>query len=73
MTLFHILKKELKDLNIKAESLNKQVLKEFNTKNEYERNLLLKGRTEANAQNLIERNKLLSNSRSNYTELEAEI
>ena len=68
-----VLKKELKDLNVKAENLNRQVLKEFNTKNEYERGLLLKGRTEANAQNLIERNKLLSNSRSDYTELEAEI
>lgn len=67
------LKKELKDLIIKADSLNKQILKEFNTKNEYERNLLLKGRTEANAQNLIERNKLLSNSKNDYTELEAEI
>lgn len=68
-----VLKKELKDLNVKAENLNRQVLKEFNTKNEYERGLLLKGRTEANAQNLLERNKLLSNSRSDYTELEAEI
>jgi len=68
-----ILKKELKDLNIKADSLNKQVLHEFNSKNEYERNLLLKGRTEANAQNLIDRNKILSNSKSDYTELEAEI
>ena len=68
-----VLKKELKDLNVKAENLNRQALKEFNTKNEYERGLLLKGRTEANAQNLIERNKLLSNSRSDYTELEAEI
>jgi DNA repair exonuclease SbcCD ATPase subunit len=67
------LKKELKELNIKAESLNKQILTEFNTKNEYEKGLLLKGRTEANAQNLIERNKLLSNSRSDYSELEAEI
>lgn len=63
----------MKDLKIKADSLNTQVLKEFNTKNEYERNLLLKGRTEANAQNLIERNKLLSNSKSDYTELESEI
>ncbi|MGM8363267.1 DUF3732 domain-containing protein [Flavobacterium sp. ARAG 55.4] len=68
-----ILKKELKDLKIKADNLNNQILKEFNTKNEYEKNLLLKGRTEANAQNLIERNKLLSNSKSDYTELEAEI
>lgn len=67
------LKKELKELNIKAESLNKQILTEFNTKNEYDKGLLLKGRTEANAQNLIERNKLLSNSRSDYSELEAEI
>ncbi len=67
------LKKELKELSIKAESLNKQILTEFNTKNEYEKGLLLKGRTEANAQNLIERNKLLANSRSDYSELEAEI
>lgn len=67
------LKKELKELSIKAESLNKQLLTEFNTKNEYEKGLLLRGRTEANAQNLIERNKLLSNSRSDYSELEAEI
>lgn len=67
------LKKELKALNIKAESLNKQILTEFNTKNEYEKGLLLKGRTEANAQNFIERNKLLSNSKSDYSELELEI
>lgn len=67
------LKKELKELNIKAESLNKQILTEFNTKNEYEKGLLLKGRTEANAQNFIERNKLLTDSRSDYSELEAEI
>ncbi|MFZ4860980.1 DUF3732 domain-containing protein [Sphingobacterium sp. Mn56C] len=67
------LKKELKELNVKAENLNKQVLKEFNTNNEYERNLLLKGRTEANAQNLIERNKLLSNNSNDYSELEVEI
>ncbi len=67
------LKKELRELNIKAESLNKQILTEFITKNEYEKGLLLKGRTEANAQNLIERNKLLSNSRSDYSELEFEI
>jgi len=67
------LKKELKELNIKADSLNQQILKEFNTRNEYEKGLLLKGRTEANAQNLIERNKLLSNSRSDYSELESEI
>lgn len=67
------LKKELKELNIRAESLNNQILTEFNTKNEYEKGLLLKGRTEANAQNLIERNKLLSNSKSDYTELENEI
>lgn len=68
-----VLKKELKELYIKAESLNKQILTEFNTKNEYEKALLLKGRTEANAQNLIERNNLLSNSRSDYSELEAQI
>ncbi|HMR89485.1 MAG TPA: DUF3732 domain-containing protein [Saprospiraceae bacterium] len=67
------LKKELKELNVKAESLNKQILIEFNTKNEYEKGLLLKGRTEANVQNFIERNKLLSNSTSDYSELEAEI
>lgn len=57
------LKKELKNLSIKAD----------NFKNEYERYLLLKGRTEANAQNLIDRNKLLSSSKSDYTALEAEI
>ena len=68
-----VLKKELKDLRIKAESLNKLILKEYNTKNEYEKSLLLKGRTEANAQNLIERNKLLSNNKSDYSELESEI
>ncbi|WAC39240.1 DUF3732 domain-containing protein [Pedobacter sp. SL55] len=68
-----VLKRHLKELNIKAESLNKQILTEFSTKNEYEKGLLLKGRTEANAQNLIERNKILSNSKSDYSELEAEI
>lgn len=68
-----ILKKDLKELNIKAENLNNQILTEFNTKNEYEKGLLLKGRTEANAQNLIERNKLLSNNKSDYSELESEI
>jgi hypothetical protein len=67
------LKKELKELSIKAENLNKQIISEFNTKNEYEKGLLLKGRTEANAQNLIERNKLMSSSKSDYSELEAEI
>lgn len=67
------LKKNLKELNVRAESLNKQTLREFNTKDEYEKGLLLKGRTEANAQNLIERNKLLSNNSSDYSELEAEI
>jgi hypothetical protein len=67
------LKKELKELNIKAESLNYQILTEFSTKNEYEKGLLLKGRTEANAQNLIERNNLLSNNGSDYSELELEI
>ncbi|MFD2556045.1 DUF3732 domain-containing protein [Sphingobacterium tabacisoli] len=68
-----ILKKEIKDLNIKAENLNKQLIFEFNTKNEFEKGLLLKGRTEANAQNLIERNKLLSENKSDYSELEIEI
>ncbi|MGG5504260.1 DUF3732 domain-containing protein [Myroides odoratimimus] len=67
------LKKVLKELSTKAESLNKEILTEFNTKNEYDKGLLLKGRTEANAQNLIERNKLLSNNKSDYSELEAEI
>jgi len=67
------LKKELKELNIKAESLNRQILTEFNTKNEYEKGLLLKGRTEANAQNFIERNKLLSTNQSDYSDLESEI
>lgn len=67
------LKKELKDLSIRAGDLNKQILKEFNTKNEYEKGLILRGRTEANAQNFIDRNKLLSSSRSDYSELEFEI
>ncbi len=68
-----MLKADLKGLNIKAEIINKQILTEYNTKNEYEKGLLLKGRTEANAQNLIERNKLLSNNKSDYSELESEI
>lgn len=67
------IKKELKELNIKAESLNKQIIEEFNTKNEYEKGLLLKGRTEANAQNFIERNKLLSTNKTDYSDLESEI
>jgi len=67
------LKKELKELSVRAEKLNKQILKEFNTKNEYEKGFILKGRTEASAQNFIDRNKLLSSSKSDYSELEIEI
>ena len=68
-----ILKKELKELSVRAEFLNEQIIKEFNTKKEYERGLVLKGKTEASAQNFIARNKLLSNSKSDYSELEFEI
>lgn len=67
------LKKELKELNIKAISLNNQILKEFNTKNEYEKGLLLKGKTEANVQNLIERNNILSTNKTDHLLLELEI
>ena len=67
------LKKELKELNIRAESLNQQLIEEFNTRDQYNKSLLLQGKTEANALNLMERNKLLSNSKSDYSELEQEI
>lgn len=68
-----VLKKELKELSVRAEYLNKQIIREFDTKKEYERGLVLRGRTEANAQNFIARNKLLSSSKSDYLELEFEI
>lgn len=67
------LKKELRKLSIDAEKLNKKIIAEFNTKHEYEKGLLLKGRTEANAQSLINRNKLLSNRPDDFSELENEI
>ena len=68
-----VLKKELKELSVRAEYLNKQIIEEFNTKKDYERGLVLKGKTEASAQNFIARNKLLSSSKSDYSELEFEI
>lgn len=67
------LKKELKELSLKAEDLNEQKISQFTTKSEYERGLLLKGKTEANAKNLIERNKLLSKNPDDYSELENDI
>lgn len=67
------LKKELKILSIDAEHLKSQLITEFSTKKEYEKGLLLKGRTEANAQNLIDRNKLLSKSPDDFSELEQDI
>lgn len=67
------LKKDLKKLSVDAEKLNKQIIAEFSTKKEYEKGLLLKGKTEANAQNLINRNNLLTNNIDNFSELENEI
>lgn len=67
------LKKELKSLSIEAEALRFQIIKEFSTIKEYEKGLLLKGQTEANAANLIGRNKLLSKTSDNFTELEEDI
>lgn len=67
------LKKELKKLSTDAESLNSQLITEFSTKKEYEKGLLLKGKTEANAQNLIERNRLLSKTPDDFSELEKDI
>lgn len=67
------LKKELKVLSKDAELIRNQLIAEFSTKKEYEKGLLLKGRTEANAQNLIERNKLLSKTPDDFSELERDI
>lgn len=67
------LKKELKVLSKDAELIRNQLIAEFSTKKEYEKGLLLKGRTEANAQNLIERNKLLSKTPDDFSELELDI
>lgn len=49
------------------------MIAEFSTKKEYEKGLLLKGKTAANAQHLIERNKLLSKTPDDFSELEKDI
>lgn len=67
------LKKELKELSINAQKLNEQKISQFTTKSEYEKGLLLKGKTEANANNLIERNKFLSKKPDDHSELESDI
>lgn len=67
------MKKDIRNLRNKADNLNKQIISKFNTRDEYERGLLLKGKTEANALNFIKRNDILSNNKSDYSELETEI
>lgn len=67
------LKKDIRNLRNKADNLNKQIISKFNTRDEYERGLLLKGKTEANALNFIKRNDILLNNKSDYSELETEI
>ncbi|MBV8328292.1 DUF3732 domain-containing protein [Chryseobacterium sp.] len=63
------LKKEIKSLSIKAEEINNQITLEFNSREDYEKGLLLKGRTEATAATLIERSQLLAADKNDFTEL----
>ncbi len=63
------LKKEIKELSIKAEKINTQITSEFSSREEYEKGLLLKGRTEATAITLIERSQLLSTGKNDFSEL----
>lgn len=67
------LKKVIRNLGKDAEGIRDQLIAEFSTKKEYEKGLLLKGKTEANAQSLIERNKLLSKTPDDFSELEKDI
>ncbi|MGJ1240992.1 DUF3732 domain-containing protein [Sphingobacterium siyangense] len=63
------LKKEIKLLSIKADEINNQITLEFNSREDYEKGLLLKGRTEATAATLIERSQLLAADKNDFTEL----